>query len=148
MILTSKKEILKRCKEKRTFIVSLFISVQIPSNFVCTYDIYIKNTKLYIHNRFFLFLLWCLKIKMHFMKKRWILIYCWVLQYVIPIWAPKKQYGAHWQNKNNNKEEMLMAHCFQNNQVSSKMYLFSNSVGQNTHYWIMSTNVMPVKNQN
>lgn len=41
-----------KCKEKKTFIVSLFISVQIPSNFVCTRDIYIKNTKLYIYNEF------------------------------------------------------------------------------------------------
>ncbi len=44
----------KNYKEKN-FIVSLFISVQIPSNFVCTYDIYIKNTKLYIHNRILYF---------------------------------------------------------------------------------------------
>lgn len=56
MILASMKEMLKTCKEKRTFIVLRFISVQIPSNVLCTYDIYIKNTKLYIHNRLFLFL--------------------------------------------------------------------------------------------
>lgn len=63
------KEIPKTCKEKGTFIVSLFISVQIPSNFVCTYDIYIKNTKLYIHNRFFISLV-MLENKNAFMKTR------------------------------------------------------------------------------
>lgn len=98
------KEMLKMCKEKRTFIVSRFISVQIPSNVLCTYDIYIKNTKLYIHNRFFLFLLWCLKIKMLFMKKKkdefW---YCWVLQYINPFWAPKRAWSTLAKKKRNKK---------------------------------------------
>lgn len=144
MMLASIIEILKPHKEKGTFIVSLFISVQIPSNFVCTYDIYIKNTKLYIHNRFFLFLLWCLKIKMHSWKQDefWYIIeYCSML-FLSEL--PGSIYGAHWQNKNSKNAQMLMAHCFQNNQVSSKTYLCSNSVGQNTCYWIMSTNVMTV----
>ncbi len=39
------------------------------SNFVYTYDIYIKNTKLYIYNWILFFILRCLKIKMHFDNK-------------------------------------------------------------------------------
>lgn len=100
-----------------------------------------KKYKIYIHNWFFLFLLWFLKIKMHFEKNKtkqkkakwWSLIYCRVLQYVSPILALREQYWAHWQE---DSTQILMAHCFQNNQVSSKTYLCSDVVRQ-TFYLIM-----------
>ena len=64
VVIDNKQESSGSLSIRKKFIVSLFISVQIPSNFVCTCDIYIKNTKLYIHNRILYFYCDCLKIKM------------------------------------------------------------------------------------
>ena len=60
--------VIHKYKEK-TFIVSLFISVQIPSNFVCTYDIYIKIQN-YIFITEFCFSLVTFENKNKFRKKK------------------------------------------------------------------------------
>lgn len=110
----------KKCKEF-FFIVSLFISVQIPSNFVCTYDIYIKNTKLYLHNRILYFSCDVWKLKCILQKKRGKETESDIAkEYCGPILALWEQNGAHWQK---DSTQMLMAHCFQNNQVLSKTLL-------------------------
>lgn len=60
----------KKYKET-TFIVSLFISVQIPSNFVCTHDIYIKiQNYIFITEFCISFVMLKNKRKMHFEKTK------------------------------------------------------------------------------